>query len=138
MFLTVAICTWNRSALLAQALEQMTHLITPPNVEWELLVVNNNCTDATDETIAAFSSRLPIRRVFEPKPGQSNARNAAAREAKGEYILWTDDDTLLDQKWLAAYAQAIQQHPEVIFFGGPVRQWFAATPLHGLSRCCLK
>jgi glucosyl-dolichyl phosphate glucuronosyltransferase len=134
MFLTVAICTWNRSALLAQALEQMTHLITPPNVEWELLVVNNNCTDATDETIAAFSSRLPIRRVFEPKPGQSNARNAAVREAKGDYILWTDDDTRVHPNWIQVYADIFQRRPAAVVFGGPVRPLFAAPPPPWLER----
>ena len=47
MRITVAICTWNRCELLRQTLEQMTKLVIPPRVVWELLVVNNNCTDDT-------------------------------------------------------------------------------------------
>src|SRR5213593_3681732 len=119
MDLTVAICTWNRWRLLHQALEQMTKLVIPHDVEWELLVVNNNCTDATDRVIEEFASRLPLRRLFEPKPGLSNARNAAVREARGEYILWTDDDTQVDEHWVATYVRAFQQWPNAAFFGGP-------------------
>lgn len=134
MHLTIAICTWNRCELLRQALERMTHLAVPTEVEWELLVVNNNSTDATDKVIAAFESRLPIRRLFEPKPGKSNALNLAVREARGEYVLWTDDDALVDRDWLAAYSRAIQQWPEAAFFGGPVRPWFAIPPPAWLER----
>jgi glycosyltransferase involved in cell wall biosynthesis len=134
MLLTVSVCTWNRSALLQQALEQMTHLVIPPGVDWELLVVNNNCTDATDTVIAAFASRLPIRRLFEANPGQSNARNLAVREARGEYIVWTDDDVLVDENWIASYVQAFQRWPEAAFFGGLVRPWFSVPPPRWLER----
>jgi glycosyltransferase involved in cell wall biosynthesis len=134
MRLTVAICTWNRCELLRQALEQMTHLVIPTGVAWELLVVNNNCTDDTDEVIAAFASRLPIRRLFEPVPGKSNALNLAVREALGQYILWTDDDALVDQNWVAAYVHAIQRWPQAAFFGGGVRPYFGVPPPDWLTR----
>src|SRR4051794_35896246 len=103
MNVTVAICTWNRAGLLDQTLSEMGRLRIPSGLEWELIVVNNNCTDPTDEVIARHTGRLPIRRVSEPRPGQSNARNAAVRVARGDYIVWTDDDVLVDPLWLAAY-----------------------------------
>lgn len=134
MLVTVAICTWNRSAMLCQALEHMTRLAIPAGVDWELLVVNNNSTDATDDVIASFTARLPIRRIFEAQPGVSSARNAAVREARGEYILWTDDDGLVDQNWVAAYVKAFSRWPEAAFFGGPVRPWFATPPPFWLKR----
>src|SRR6266536_6078206 len=92
MLITVAICTWNRCELLQTALEQLTRLLVPVDIEWELLVVNNNSTDATSSAIAPFASRLPVRELFEPKPGKSHALNLAIGEAAGDYILWTDDD----------------------------------------------
>lgn len=128
MRLTVAICTWNRSALLRQTLEQMTSLRIPPGLEWELLVVNNNCTDDTDNVLADFTSRLPLRRLFEPKPGQSNARNTAVNESTGSYIVWTDDDVLVDPDWLAAYARAFERWPDASIFGGPIAPWWEGTP----------
>jgi glycosyltransferase involved in cell wall biosynthesis len=125
---TVAICTWNRCAVLRQSLERLKELRIPQAVEWELLVVNNNCTDATDAVVASFAGRLPLRCVHEPEPGLSNARNTAVREATGDYILWTDDDTLVDPGWLEAYVDAFRTSPEAGIFGGPVEPWFLATP----------
>jgi glycosyltransferase involved in cell wall biosynthesis len=129
---TVVICTWNRAPLLEQALEQLSH-INPPSVPWELIVVNNNCTDATEHVLDRMALRLPLRRVFEPSPGQSHARNAAVRHANGEYIIWTDDDVLVGKDWLRAYADAIQQWPDAAVFGGPVKPKFEGTPPKWMS-----
>jgi glycosyltransferase involved in cell wall biosynthesis len=132
--LTVAICTWNRANLLGQALSRMTQLTLPKDLDWELLVVNNNCTDETDHVIAGFAGTVPIRRLFQPNPGKSHALNLAVSEARGDYILWTDDDVLVDPKWVAAYLAAIAQWPEAVFFGGPVRPWFVKPPPEWLQR----
>ena len=126
--LTVAICTWNRCELLRQTLERMTGLSVPSGLDWELVVVNNRSTDGTDAVLAAFESRLPLRRLFEPASGQSNARNTAVREARGEYIVWTDDDVLVDSGWLSAYAAAFERWPQAGFFGGPIEPWFEGQP----------
>jgi glycosyltransferase involved in cell wall biosynthesis len=134
MRVTVAVCTWNRSQLLQQSLEHMTHLIIPPALDWELLIVNNACSDGTDRVIAAFFPRLPLRRLFEPNPGLSHARNLAVREASGEYIVWTDDDALVDETWLAGYVEAFHRWPDAVFFGGPVRPHFAFPPPAWLAR----
>ena len=119
--LTAAICTWNRCESLRQTLEGFTHLNVPADTEWELLVVNNNCTDRTDDVLRSFEHRLPIRRAFEPTPGQSNARNRIVAEATGDYILWTDDDVTVSPDWLVAYAEAFRARPEGGLFGGPIR-----------------
>ena len=128
MRLTIAICTWNRHELLRQTLEEMTKLVVPSSVAWELVVVNNNCTDATDEVITAFTDRLPVRRLFQPLPGLSNARNLAVAEATGDYVIWTDDDVLVAPDWLAEYAKAFKQRPDAKVFGGPIAPWFPDTP----------
>jgi glucosyl-dolichyl phosphate glucuronosyltransferase len=125
MHISVAICTWNRARLLHQTLECMaSSLRIPSGVEWELLIVNNNCTDDTDAVIAAFRERLPVRRLFELEQGLANARNLAVREAKGDYIVWTDDDVLVDAEWLEEYCLAFRRWPETSIFGGPVDPWF--------------
>ena len=46
---TIAICTWNRSDLLDKTLARMRELEIPPGTTWEIVVVNNRCTDNTDE-----------------------------------------------------------------------------------------
>ncbi len=128
MNITVAICTWNRSALLTKTLENMLNLKSDDSFSWELLIVNNNSTDNTDQVIEQFSGRLPIKRIFETTPGLSNARNAAVRNASGDYIIWTDDDVLVNKDWLAAYVNAFRRLPNVAVFGGPISPWFEGDP----------
>ncbi len=138
MRLTVGICTWNRAPLLDSALESFYNLEIPRHVDWELLIVNNNSTDGTDGVISKHARHLPIRGLFEPRPGKSYALNHAVREAKGEYILWTDDDALVDSNWIAAYADAFERWPEASIFGGPVKAWFRADPPKWLNEQSLK
>jgi glycosyltransferase involved in cell wall biosynthesis len=126
--ISVVICTWNRSRLLRLTLERMTHLDVPPDTSWELIVVNNNCSDDTDGVLAEFEGRLPLVRLFEPTPGKSHAGNLAVREAAGEYIVWTDDDVLVERDWLKAYIGAFAQWPEASVFAGAIDPWFEKTP----------
>ena len=106
----------------------MTMLVIPAGVDWELLVVNNNCTDDTEEVIAQHAGYLPIRRLFEPKQGLSNARNCAVAAATGDLILFTDDDVLVDDEWIVEYSEAFSRWPSAAIFGGPIQPWFAGTP----------
>jgi glycosyltransferase involved in cell wall biosynthesis len=125
---TIAICTWNRSDLLDKTLEQMRQLDVPAGARWEIVVVNNRCTDNTDEILAKHIGQLPVRRVFEDKQGQSHARNAAAMAAQGELIIWTDDDVLVDSQWLVEMLAAARSRREHSFFGGPIEPWFEHDP----------
>jgi glycosyltransferase involved in cell wall biosynthesis len=126
--INVAICTWNRASLLEQTLEQMTRLRIPAGVEWELLVVNNNSTDQTAEALERFPERLPLRILFEPKQGHTNARNCALKAACGDLLIWTDDDVLVDENWLAAYADAARRWPEAGYFAGKIVPRFVEPP----------
>lgn len=128
MFVTVAICTWNRSALLDRTLAEMRNLRTPPGVGWELLVVNNNCTDDTGAVIARHAAHLPVRELHEPKQGHSHARNCAVAAARGELLIWTDDDVLVEPDWLAEYVKAAEVHPDYDYFGGTVDPWYEVDP----------
>lgn len=128
MFVTVAICTWNRSALLDQTLARLAEVEVPEGVRWELLVVNNASTDRTDDVLERHAARSPLTRLYEPRPGLCHARNAAIRAARGELLLWTDDDVLVEPDWLAAYVDAARAWPEASFFGGAVEPLYAASP----------
>lgn len=136
MKFTVAICTWNRASLLSRVLTQLAR-IHHPACAWEVVVVNNNSTDDTERVLDAFAGRLALRPVFEHRPGLSHARNAAVGQATGDYIVWTDDDALVDVSWLAAYRRAVERRPEAAVFGGPVRPQFEGTPPPWLSAAWL-
>ena len=128
MNITIAICTWNRSSLLTRCLERLTQLSIPRGVRWEVIVVNNCCTDDTDTVLSEFSDRLPLVRIMERRQGKSHALNAAIRRAQGDLILWTDDDVLVERDWLGSYFDASRKMPEAAFFGGPIRPKFENNP----------
>jgi glycosyltransferase involved in cell wall biosynthesis len=132
--ISVVICTWNRSRLLRKTLEQMTLLDIAPETQWELIVVNNNCSDDTDAVLAEFQRKLPLVRLFEPTPGKSFAGNQAVRVATGDYIVWTDDDVLVDRDWLRAYLAAFAQWPDASLFSGAIDPWFENDPPPWLNK----
>jgi glycosyltransferase involved in cell wall biosynthesis len=98
----------------------------PSDLVWEVVVVNNDSTDHTDAIIRAFADRLPVRRAFEPRRGLSRARNRAVDAAQGDYIIWTDDDVIVDPGWLAAYVEAFHRWPKAAVFGGPIKPRYEA------------
>ncbi len=128
MQVKVAICTWNRCELLRQTLQQLTAVPVPSGMTLDVLVVNNNCTDATDAVVDGFAGRLPVRRTFEAKPGLSNARNAALAASAGDYVIFTDDDVLVDDAWLTEFQQAARAYPEAAAIGGIIEPWFPHAP----------
>lgn len=134
MHLTVAICTHNRDALLRRTLESLSQMTGAADVSWEVIVVDNASTDDTPSMIADFRDSLPLRPVYEPATGLSHARNAAVREATGDYILWIDDDVIVDRGWLSAYADAFARWPDAAFFGGPIVPLFEGQPPPWLPR----
>jgi glycosyltransferase involved in cell wall biosynthesis len=135
---SVVICTRNRAGRLAETLSSVARLIIPAGTTWEVVVVDNGSTDATADVIRSFEPSLPIRRVWEPKPGISNARNAGAAAAIGKYLVCTDDDVHVEPQWLAAFLDAFQSHPEAAIFGGkiipeflpPTPRWFLKARDH--------
>jgi glucosyl-dolichyl phosphate glucuronosyltransferase len=126
MFVTVAICTFNRAESLRLTLDSLVAMEVPSDLPWELLIVNNNSTDHTDDVIGEYVGRLPVRREFESRGGKSNALNRAIDVAKGDYIVWIDDDVLVDPGLLTAYAAAFRRWPEAAVFGGRIKPKYEA------------
>jgi glycosyltransferase involved in cell wall biosynthesis len=135
MKLSVAICTWNRAATLRRTLDAFTRLESG-SLTWELIIVNNNCTDDTDQVCAEFADQLPLRLLHEKTPGQSFARNLAIREAAGDYIAWTDDDVLVDPQWLARLADCLVTWHADWVFGPSEPEWPGVAPSWYSSRLC--
>jgi glycosyltransferase involved in cell wall biosynthesis len=128
MLITVAICTYNRAESLRRTLDSLAAMRVPDGLDWEVVVVNNNCPDHTDAVIESFADRLPIRPEFEPQGGVSHAKNRAIDVARGDYIIWTDDDVIVDTGWLAAYVEAVRRWPEAALFAGLVTPEYETPP----------
>lgn len=124
MDLSVLICTWNNSQMLARTLEAIARCTVPSGVRWELVLVNNQCTDDTDQVARRFQQRLPLVYLKEPVLGVSRARNTGLAAARGRLLVFTDDDTTPCSQWLSAYWCAYQERPVGYFFGGPIESEF--------------
>ncbi len=121
----MALCSHNHADRLRRTLGDLGRLDSPVR-GWELVAVDNASSDATPALLADTAWRpegVPVRVVREMKLGLSNARNRAIEEARGEYILFVDDDETPDSAWLQAYEQAIvNNRPDAL--GGRIEVMF--------------
>jgi glycosyltransferase involved in cell wall biosynthesis len=124
---TVAICTLNRRDDLEIALESLRGQEAGP--DWDILVVDNGSEDATAEYVESVAEGfpVPITRSLEPERGLSIARNRALREARGEIIIFVDDDVRCRPGWLAAHRESYDD-PLVVATGGRIVPTFATKP----------
>jgi glycosyltransferase involved in cell wall biosynthesis len=99
---SVIICTYDRAEMLRQALESVIFLETDGDFYYEIIIVDNGSTDATQTVVQEIikKSSVPIKCIFEPTHGISQARNRGIKEAKGEWIAFFDDDQLAEHNWL--------------------------------------
>ncbi len=105
---SILICTHNRREALRQTLATVAGLAIPEALTPELIVVDNGSTDGTSDMVRTFRPpNMPVRLVQEPRPGAGHARNAALRAARGEILLFADDDVRLPANWLAVLCAPI-------------------------------
>jgi glycosyltransferase involved in cell wall biosynthesis len=102
MHISVVICTHNRASSLRVTLETLRRMSVPPELKWELLLVDNNSGDGLREEVKEFvgGTALNLRYIWEPRTGKSYALNRGISEARGEIIAFTDDDVLVSPDWL--------------------------------------
>ena len=92
--ISIIICCYNSERTIKRTIE---HIIAQSNVEdinKELIVVDNNCTDSTISIIRSFDSlTIPIYVVKEITPGLMAARKSGISHARYSLIQFCDDDT---------------------------------------------
>jgi len=95
--LSIVICTYNRNDILKICLETIVKYF-PTNFTAEMIIVNNNSTDSTAQTLTDFVKTYSWCKVVnEPKQGLSQARNTGFQSASHSWILYLDDDAKIDQ-----------------------------------------
>jgi|SRR5579875_477858 len=130
MDITVVIGTYNRASSLRLTLQSLQAIEVPTSLKWEILIVDNNSTDSTRSVVEEFAltSVLTVRYVFESQQGRSFALNRGISEAKGEIIVFTDDDVTFDPQWLISLKQALDQWNCIAVGGRIVPVWNDPMP----------
>jgi glucosyl-dolichyl phosphate glucuronosyltransferase len=127
--LSVVICTYNRNSLLPEALQSALSQQACAR-GYEVIVIDNNSSDATREVVESFIKRghRNLRYAFEEVQGLSHARNAGIRIARAPIIAFTDDDIRLTPGWAAAIKCAFDNYPEVNCVAGKILPRWNSNP----------
>ena len=111
--ISVVILAYNEEATIGRCLESIVTQSQPAD---EIVVINNNSTDATAEIVRRFPARL----VDEPTQGFTPARNRGFDEARYPIIVRFDADGMMPPGWLAAVRTLFREQPHLLGASGPV------------------
>jgi glycosyltransferase involved in cell wall biosynthesis len=118
--------------------------------EFEFVVVDDGSSDDTLEYISALPQRSRVRVVplSQRNAGPAAARNLGVREARGDLLIFTDDDCVPEPNWLETMARFFTMNRDVSGFGGsiqrmrdtPISKWIDQRgimqhPVDGAGEC---
>lgn len=112
---SVVVPAFNEEAFLAETLRSLRHQDFPG--AYEIVVVDNNSTDATAEIARSFDVRV----VCEPAPGVCQARQRGLAEAQGDIVISVDADTIYPPGWLSRIDTSFRSRDDVVGVAGPCR-----------------
>lgn len=124
--ISLIVCTYNRVAYIGEALERIAANDFPTD-GYEIVLVDNNSTDGTANVCNMFAEIHPdvnYRYFLETAQGLSYARNRGIAEAKGDVLVFLDDDSMVGTDFLANLARGLEEHPDAAAFGGRIDPLF--------------
>lgn len=119
---TIILCCYNSEGRVRPVLEHLAKLKKSQETGLELILVDNNSSDDTQgvarEEWGRQGTPFILNIVFEPKSGLIHARKAGVKNAKYDYILFVDDDNLLDANYLEAGIDILKERQDIGVLGG--------------------
>ncbi len=121
--LSVILCTHKISDTLGDCMEALCNQTADPK-DYEIVFVNNNFRDkALKEYVQDFRAKyenISINYITAPQQGLSYARNYGMWAAKGEYLLYVDDDSIARPDVFQQTIKSFDEHPDLGSCGGQV------------------
>jgi len=103
-----------------------------PKEDFEIIIVNNNSTDNTEEVIEDYIDKYPeinLKYYFVPKPGQVYARQIGILAARNEILSFTDDDGILSPEWLTEISKVFLKNDKAVGVAGKIQiKWDEQPP----------
>ncbi len=109
--MSVIVPTHNRRELLEKKLKALE-----PQQPFEVIVVADGCSDDTVSFLKNYQPAYTLRFFETPGRGVSHARNLGAKEAKGDILLFSDDDVIPSSGWIEAHAK-VHSSPNCVGVG---------------------
>jgi glycosyltransferase involved in cell wall biosynthesis len=125
MTISFIICTYNREKYIYECLSRLAKNTAKEG--YEIVLVNNNSTDNTAAECERFEADFkPSNYSYfvEKQQGLSYARNRGIAEAKGEWLVFLDDDAMVGEDYIANLQAHLAKHPESGAFGGAIEPFF--------------
>ncbi|MEW6116837.1 MAG: glycosyltransferase family 2 protein [Nitrospirota bacterium] len=126
MDISILLATYRRPDMLVRTLESFCHL-TAEELDWEVIVVDNADDEDTRQIVERFRSVLEVTCLVERKRGKNNALNRGLEGARGELLIFTDDDVIADPMWLIEMWEGAARWPDHAVFGGRIIPKFDST-----------
>jgi glycosyltransferase involved in cell wall biosynthesis len=122
---SIIVCTYNRVSLLRDTLPRLIQQTIIADGRSELILVDNNSSDGTESFVKSlFGARSEsLRYIYESQQGLSFARNRGLFESQGRYIIFTDDDCLVDSDWGEKILTVYHRHDAACVFGKILPEW---------------
>jgi glycosyltransferase involved in cell wall biosynthesis len=100
--------------------------------DWELLLVNDGCTDGSEEIAFNYAKQYPdkIQYLYHEgyhNRGASPSRNLGFKNSRGEFILFLDSDDVLLPESLKSNISKLSLHPEADAIFGETLYWYSWT-----------
>jgi glycosyltransferase involved in cell wall biosynthesis len=128
LYLSIIIPTYNRADSLARTLKSLIKQTLPSSC-FEIIVVNNSCSDHTQEICARYAPRFRNFTVIkESISGLLAARHAGWRAASADILTFCDDDIEALPVWAETIVSVCQEIPDLSLLGGNNYPCFAPPP----------
>jgi glycosyltransferase involved in cell wall biosynthesis len=110
-------------------LETIESVLLQTYKDFEIIIVNDGSTDATQEILESISNPK-IKIIHTINQGLANARNTAISNSSGKYILPLDADDKISKRYLELACAAFQSNPNLNlvygraeYFGDQKEEW---------------